>query len=242
MVELEIRADGFTYEPGDCIGVRFPNPPGLVDSVVAALGRCVGDDGDGAAEPDPTAAAAAARELGESRELATLSRAAAKALARHCVDEAEGARLAIMAEEARSTGRVGGGMDVGEVLSAFPSCRPSLLQLAKILPPLTSRFYSIASSPLDERNTISIAYALAEQPPRGARGGRRGACTGYLEALRAGRCGKRPLLHVHHRPSGRFRLPDDSSTPLVLVGLVRCPSATPPAYPFSHPPAPSHTP
>lgn len=215
MVELEIKAEGFAYEPGDCVGLRFPNPPGLVDSVVACLNREGDADGNAAAEP------AAVRDLVDCKELATLSRAAAKALSQHCAEEKDAAELSRMAEEARSTGRVGGGMDVGQVLAAFPSCRPSPQELAKILPPLSSRFYSIASSPLDGTGTISIAYAVAEQSPRGTKGGRRGACTGYLEALRAGRRGDRPLLQVHHRPSGRFRLPDDSCMPLVLVGLVR---------------------
>ena len=49
-----------------------------------------------------------------------------------------------------------------EVLAMFPSCKPSIDSILNILPSLMPRYYSVASSPLDDPAIMSIAFTVLE--------------------------------------------------------------------------------
>lgn len=96
-----------------------------------------------------------------------------------------------------------------DLLKTFPSCKCSLTQLLEHLPPMKPRPYSISSSPLllgELKITFSVIYH---------EDGKIGLCTGYLERI-AKNCPT--TIDFYFRKPTKFRLPQNKSTPLIMIG------------------------
>ena len=89
-----------------------------------------------------------------------------------------------------------------QLLTAFPSLKPSLEALCQLLPLLTPRAYTIASSPLAHPSTLAIAASHLQG----------GVCSSYL-----GRCQAGDTVRCQVAPS-TFKLPASGSVPVILVG------------------------
>ncbi|XP_061121393.1 methionine synthase reductase isoform X2 [Syngnathus typhle] len=117
-----------------------------------------------------------------------------------------------------------------DLLDTFPSCLPPLSLFIEHLPKLQPRPYSVASSCLQHPGKLNFVFSVIEFPARSGRPvGRQGLCTGWLFDLVSPRlvhqgkdelqhCGSVPLIHVSLRPNRSFRLPPDTSVPVVMVG------------------------
>ena len=81
-----------------------------------------------------------------------------------------------------------------------------------ILHPLKRRYYSISSSPLVNPHELSITVGVLKSPDSSGKGVFRGICSNYLESLNPGDFIRVGILESH------FRLPDDSSTPMIWIG------------------------
>ncbi|KAF0717190.1 hypothetical protein AaE_010911, partial [Aphanomyces astaci] len=126
-------------------------------------------------------------------------------------------------------------LSVVDILRLFPTCRPPLASVLSLLPTLSPRYYSLASSPLSSQpHKVHIAFTIVEYALPVVQGGttsrllrRRGLCTSWLHAL------ARPLLHpqttpvnaavavqipIFHHPTKDFTLPANPSYPLILIG------------------------
>ncbi|KAL5010026.1 hypothetical protein ScPMuIL_012331 [Solemya velum] len=126
-------------------------------------------------------------------------------------------------------------LSILDIFLAFPSCRPPVDRLLEHLPRLQPRPYSICSSFLVEPCTVELVFNIIEIPEGGVHGySRQGVCTGWLDRITRGRqhsCESDlpsdiadltlqdpPKIHIFGRSNQYFRLPDDLSVPIVLIG------------------------
>lgn len=119
-----------------------------------------------------------------------------------------------------------------DLLLAFPSCHPPLSLLLEHLPRLQPRPYSCASSSLLHPGKLHFVFNILECPsPTTAAAPRKGVCTGWLATLVAPFLQPNTeALHTDHpdalapeilispRATHSFRLPDDPSAPIIMVG------------------------
>ncbi|XP_008832805.1 methionine synthase reductase isoform X2 [Nannospalax galili] len=114
-----------------------------------------------------------------------------------------------------------------DLLFAFPSCQPPLSLLLQHLPKLQPRPYSCASSSLFHPDKLHFVFNVVEFPSVL----RKGVCTGWLASLAApllqpdleAPCGDSgvdlaPRISISPRATNSFRLPDDPSVPIIMVG------------------------
>jgi sulfite reductase (NADPH) flavoprotein alpha-component len=204
-VVIDLAGSGLTYEPGDSIGLATPNDPALVAATLTALGA-TGEEqvmcGDGVGRSVREAFAGfldIARPLDRTTDLLAMC-------ARH-------------PRHAETLRRLSEGMDGTEpaeadlldLLTAFPSARPSVTDLAASLPALRPRLYSIASSRRAAPGQVHLCVAVVRDNRRGrVRNGvgsgflaDRGTATGPIEAY----------IQTSH-----FRLPADPAVPVIMVG------------------------
>jgi len=202
-VELLLQDSGLSYEPGDSLGVWAFNDPKLVADVLKELTI------DPATELAVEGGLYTIRDLlTQHRELTRLSldtieaysaQAGGQALKRH-LDTLDVAQRRAFVEQRQFI----------DLLQEYP-VKLDAQELAGMLRPLAPRSYSIASSQNsvgDEVHlTVSSKYsnAIGEQ--------RRGVASACLNSrLQAG-----DEIGVYLEPNRRFRLPEDRSTPLILI-------------------------
>lgn len=98
------------------------------------------------------------------------------------------------------------------LLKAFPSCKCSVARLLEHLPPIKPRPYSISSSPLNYDN-LKIVFSVVYRDD-----GLEGLCSSFLERT-AQKCDETlSFLRFYFRKSTFFHLPQDNSTPIVMIG------------------------
>lgn len=119
-----------------------------------------------------------------------------------------------------------------DLLLAFPTCRPPLSLLLEQLPRLQPRPYSCASSSLLHPNKLHFVFNILECPsPTTVATPRKGVCTGWLATLVAPFLQPNteaphtdrpdalaPEILISPRATHSFRLPDDPSAPVIMVG------------------------
>ena len=114
---------------------------------------------------------------------------------------------------------INNGMSFLDLLSVFRSCDVRLSALLEFLPRLLPRAYSLTSSPLLNKGKIlSFAYSLLEIPSSDCIYKQRlGVCTGLFDKLSQFPSNNQ-TLSLYLRNAQTFRLPDDVSKPVILVG------------------------
>jgi sulfite reductase alpha subunit-like flavoprotein len=127
-------------------------------------------------------------------------------------------------------------LSVVELLERFPSARPPPALLLQMLPALSPRYYSIASSPLVLPSRVRIAFSVVSwTTPKGRK--REGLCTNWLHRLCqawtssaehaawAARVSSAdatnspgPEFSIFVAPSKGFKLPEDPERRIIMVG------------------------
>jgi len=157
------------------------------------------------------------RLLGDYVELQDVAtRAQLETLLRHTECPPERMKLAaLVSEEGRYKEDVRAKRkSLLDVLEEFPSCTLPLAAYLEMLSPLRPRYYSISSSPRQDSRRCSITVAVAEGPARSGRGTFQGVCSSYLRDRAPG-----DMLYAFVRDTkSAFRLPEDASVPVILVG------------------------
>jgi cytochrome P450/NADPH-cytochrome P450 reductase len=103
---------------------------------------------------------------------------------------------------------------VFDLLLEHPACELPFHVYLEMLSLLAPRYYSISSSPSVDPARCSITVAVVEGPAASGRGTYKGICSNYLANRRAG-----DAIHAIVRETkAGFRLPDDSSVPIVMIG------------------------
>lgn len=202
-LELAFEPGQLSYQPGDALGLRFANPPELVEPLLGELGALAGQsvDVDGHAT-------SLGQALTERLEISRLGRRLLQALAERSGD----ARLRALLEPAAAAELQAflRGHQLLDVLQQWPGLVDAQL-LAETLPPLQQRLYSIASSPLARADEVHLTVALRSEQL----GERRafGACSTAISRLQTG-----ASIGAWVEPNARFRLPADESRDVIMIG------------------------
>ena len=202
-LELDIGGAGFDYEPGDALGVVPRNPSELVEAVLDVLRLDGGSNVAHAGETRPL------REwLTAKRELTRLARPFVDALAARSGD----ATLRSLLQPGRGDALrdVLATQQPIDLLRRYPVEWPGE-QLVAALRPLAGRLYSIASSRAAVGDEAHLTVAHVEYPTE--TGTHWGAASHWLATRVEGES-----VEVYLERNERFRLPDDSSRDVIMIG------------------------
>ncbi len=203
-VEISLAGSGLKYEPGDALGVWHENPPVIVDAILQAV-RASGDE-----RVEADGQARSLREwLTDSREITRLTK---PFLAQHA-ELAKSADLVAVLEPGQheSLRRSLKDLQLVDVLKRHPAeWEPAALVAA--LRPLAPRLYSIASSQETVGDEAHVTVAVVDYEIDRQR--RLGAASAHLAAL----TGQDARARVFIEHNERFRLPDDLSRDVIMIG------------------------
>lgn len=202
-LEVSLEGSGLHYEPGDALGVWPVNAPELVQEVLDTLGL------DGAYTVTRADESLPLREwLGSRRELTRLSR---PFVARHAAGTGSDALERVLEpENAADFTRLLAEHQVIDLLRLYPGAW-SGDDLVAALRPLAPRMYSIASSQKLVGNEAHLTLDRVEYSNAGRL--RLGAASNFLARAAEGE-----KLPVFIEPNERFRLPQDGSRDIVMIG------------------------
>jgi len=108
--------------------------------------------------------------------------------------------------------RVERGVTYFSILKEFPSARPPLRELAKMIPPIKSRLYSIASSSLMHPDSVHL-LVVEETWDTADNEHRAGLCSNYLSELKVGDQVAASLT------DSLMHLPKNQEEPIIMAGL-----------------------
>jgi cytochrome P450/NADPH-cytochrome P450 reductase len=130
-------------------------------------------------------------------------------------DDGTKKKLAHLADDAYATEITGKRVAVLDLLERFPSIQLPLGAFLRMQPPMRVRQYSISSSPIWNANSVTLTYAVVDQPAFSGQGRFVGVASSYLSSLAPG-----DKLHVSVRRSHQaFHLPKDSKNiPIIMIG------------------------
>jgi sulfite reductase (NADPH) flavoprotein alpha-component len=191
-VELATDAPDFVYTPGDAIGIMPENDPNLALALAEAVG--LGSDGE------------VVRKLRESYDITTLSRPLVDAYAKLTgrPDVAKLAEQEAFADFASDRQLVDLFQIYAETLKAD--------QLYGLLRTLPGRLYSVASSPAAHPGEAHLLVGAVRWESHGKQ--RKGVASTFI----ADHCKVGDPVRVYVKPNRHFRIPDDASRPIVMIG------------------------
>ncbi|NIF29584.1 molybdopterin-dependent oxidoreductase [Pantoea sp. Tr-811] len=195
---FDLAGSGFTYAAGDALGVWPRNCPALVEELLALMQL----DGHAPVTLKDQPAMPLATALEHHLEIAKVTpqqlqafAAQAPALQRLLQPPCKGELQEWL-----------WGRQLVDVLRAFPQQLPLATWLG-LLKPLQPRLYSISSSPLVHPQQVHLTVSTVRY------GARKGVCSAFL-ADRA----QSLKVAIFPQVSKHFRLPDDDSVPVIMVG------------------------
>ena len=204
--EISLEGSDLNYEVGDALGVVPANCPTLVDEILGALSftgeeSIPGTDGQTIALRDA---------LLRQYEITKIPQPFLRAMA----ERSGNAGLRALSEPG-----VNGeltkflwGREIIDLLLGFPEAQFAPAEFVGLLRKLQPRLYSISSSPKANPGQVHLTIAIVRYESLGRL--RQGVCSSFL-ADRVNGEGSVPVF-VHSNKS--FRLPPDSSRPLIMIG------------------------
>jgi sulfite reductase (NADPH) flavoprotein alpha-component len=192
-VELATDAPGFTYQPGDAIGVIAENDPDLVASLIDAVGS----------SPDD----ALLQHLTHAADITTLSRPLVEKYAK-LTGRSD---VASLAADGAAFQAFAAARQLIDLFTSYPE-RLDTEQLMGLLRPLPPRLYSVASSPAAHEGETHLLVGAVRWQSHGR--DRRGVVSTLVaDRRRAG-----DTLKVYIKPNRHFRLPTDPQRPIIMIG------------------------
>ncbi|ANO52088.1 diflavin oxidoreductase [Woeseia oceani] len=196
-IELDIEEAGVSYLPGDSLGIIAQNPPPLVAAVLKATGLSADATVNLGGDDLPLS-----EVLSAHKEISVLS----KPLLSHLANDHAG--IAGVLADRDTLNRWFKTRQVIDALSDYP-LQWSAQEFVDQLRSLTPRLYSIASSPDANPGEVHLTVAQVRYQLYGR--DHWGAASNYLTA-------GHESVPVYIERNDHFRLPEDSSTPIVMIG------------------------
>ena len=191
-VELSFQEPGFTYLPGDAIGVMPENDPELVDQLLRAAG--LGSD------------AALLLKVQKGYDVTTLSKAVVENYAK-LTGRADAKKLL----EGDAYTKFAADRQLVDLFETH-SEKLTAEQLLGLLRPLPGRLYSVASSLMAHPGEAHLLVGAVRWDSHGKK--RKGVASSYLADRR--KMGDTARIYV--KPNRHFRLPEDGNKPIIMIG------------------------
>jgi cytochrome P450 / NADPH-cytochrome P450 reductase len=225
-IEVELT-EGITYQPGDYLGVLPRNEDALVRRVASRFRltpetrvRIVSNSSSKTFLPvdEPIDIATLVGSYVDVQDVAKRSHIAVLAAYTECPPERDKLE-ALAGDDPESTARYRSDVldkhvSVLDLLEEYQSVLLPFNLYLEFLPPLKPRYYSISSSPIAEPTSCSVTVAVLDAPARSGRGRYHGVCSWYM----ADRAAVDYVDGFVKNPSTAFRLPEDPTTPIIMVG------------------------
>ena len=201
--ELSLKESGLSYLPGDSLGVLPTNCPEVVSDLLQAVGL-TGEE---------------SVQMGEESLVlkdALMHRLACTVLSKIQIKKfnefAQSEKLTDLLQVANKDALVDymWGRELIDLFLEFPQSGMSADSFVGLLRSMPPRLYSIASSLSAHSEEVHLTVAVVRYDGHGRK--RKGVCSSYL----AERVGEKIPCYLH--PNKNFKLPDDSSTPIIMVG------------------------
>lgn len=204
-IVFDLSGTGLEYRPGDAFALYASIDPELVASVVAALG----------ADPAQTAerdgrSLKLGEMLGTVLDIARPGDSIVETMLKHAARAEDREGLAKILDGAADAPLAD--PDLLDLLRMFPAVRPPLDELLAGLEELQPRLYSIASSPRAHEGEVHLTIGVVRYQ-RNDRA-RQGVASTFL----AERHPPGAKLRCFVQPAHGFRLPDDTSKPVIMIG------------------------
>jgi len=201
--EISLEGSGLNYEAGDALGVWPSNCPELVEEILRALG--------GNGEETVTISSGAFPLRHALLEKLDLGKPSAELL-RHFAKTNSALRDLLATERKDDFKKWLWGRGIIDLLLENPDIKFSAAEFAALLKPLAPRLYSISSSPKAHAGQVHLTINVVRYESFGRV--RKGLASTFL----ADRASTETPVPVFIQTSHGFRLPTDSSTPVIMVG------------------------
>src|SRR3954462_5030041 len=225
-IEVQLPPN-FSYRVGDHLSVVPRNDPALVDAVARRFGFLPADqirlqvaEGRRAQLPvgDAVSVGRLLSDFVELQQVATRKQIQIMAEHTRC-PVTRPKLLGYVGDDAASMERYRSDVlakreSVFNLLQEYPACELPFHAWLEMLSLLAPRYYSISSSAAGDPSRCSVTVGVVEGPAASGRGVYKGICSNFLASRRAG-----DTIHATVRETkAGFRLPDDSSVPIVMIG------------------------
>ncbi|HEX3357656.1 MAG TPA: sulfite reductase subunit alpha [Tepidisphaeraceae bacterium] len=206
-IAFDLKGSGLSYRVGDALGVYPENCPESVNWLLDRLNVSGAEEVSGL-DGLPTTLFEA---LQKHYQITTPSEPMIDLLARSCDGPAHAEALQAMLEE--SGPGIPEGHEIIDLLTMFPTARPSFGDFVAALRPLQPRLYSISSSLKAHPDEVHLTVGVVRYV-----NARQRQCKGVASTFMADRLRTGQKARVFVQPSHGFRLPFDQSTPIIMVG------------------------
>jgi sulfite reductase (NADPH) flavoprotein alpha-component len=204
-VSFDLKGSGLHYVVGDALGVYPENCIETVEWILDAI-DCSGAEDVPGTDGAPTSLLDA---LHRHRTITKPSDNLLELLAETATDAAEAEALRVMLNGDGAPE----GTEVLDLLTKYPSARPSPEQLVSALPPVAPRLYSIASSLAAHPDEVHLTVGVVRYLNCHGR-----QCKGVASTYLSDRLKPGMKVRVFLQTSHGFRLPADPNTPIIMVG------------------------
>lgn len=191
-VEIATEDPGFTYEPGDAIGILPENDPELVDQLLKATGL--------------SSDAALLLKIQKGFDVTTLSKPLVDNYAK-LTGRADVKALL----DGDALAKFSADRQLVDLFEVFPEKLTSE-QLLSLLRPLPGRLYSVASSLKAHPGEAHLTVGAVRWESHGHK--RKGVASTYLADRR--KAGSSARVYV--KPNRHFRIPADGAKPIIMIG------------------------
>ncbi|MCR2846732.1 assimilatory sulfite reductase (NADPH) flavoprotein subunit [Heyndrickxia coagulans] len=204
-IELSLEGSGFTFEPGDSIGIYPENDPELVERLIEELGW----------DPEEPVPVNKKGEVLPAREALLrhyeITRLTKPLLQQAAVLFGNKALTALLENEAEAKAYLEG-RGLLDLVEEYPPEKVEVQAFVQMLRKMPPRLYSIASSWKANPDEVHLVIALDCYTANGRV--REGVCSGQI----AGRIkpGDKLPVYVHRNPN--FKLPADPDVPVIMIG------------------------
>jgi sulfite reductase (NADPH) flavoprotein alpha-component len=201
-IELSADSQGLEYEPGDSAGVIPVNPAGLINELIEVTAL------DGAEEVEVNGVKMTLYE--SLRSVLELSKITVDVVKRF-QEFAPNSKLQKIIDKPAKFKDYLYGRDIVDLLQEFP-VKVTAGDLVKLLRPLQPRSYSISSSPKACPGELHLTVGEVNYENNGRR--KQGTCSTFLAKVDI----ENEQIPIFIEPNQNFRLPKDTSTPIVMIG------------------------
>jgi sulfite reductase (NADPH) flavoprotein alpha-component len=201
--ELSLKDSGLEYLPGDSLGVVPTN----CEKVVSDLLHAVGLNGE-----ETITLCEKSIDLKDALKHRLACTVLSKIQIKKFNEFAQSDKLNDLLQIANKDSLVDymWGRELIDLFLEFPQSGMSAQDFVGLLRPMPPRLYSIASSLSAHSEEVHLTVAVVRYEGNGRK--RKGVCSSYL----AERVGQTVPCYLH--PNKNFKLPEDSSTPIIMVG------------------------